>query len=78
MEFLCGRMEFNGSYLEHTGMQFSPDLIIVAYVLNDAGYEVGLDIWESFINQYENIYLRWSYFISFVHGRIAQKLYANP
>ena len=33
------------NFLEHAGIDFDPDLVIVVYVLNDAEYAGGLDRW---------------------------------
>ncbi|MCI0580542.1 MAG: SGNH/GDSL hydrolase family protein [Chloroflexi bacterium] len=59
-------------YLEQAGVQFQPDLVVVVYVLNDAGYTV--DLWENFRSTYENPALRSSYLASYVYATIGRQL----
>lgn len=60
-------------YLRHFGARFEPDLVLVVYVLNDAGYPVGVDLWERFRRAYEAPeWLRRSYLASFLYTRIAR------
>lgn len=65
------------AYLEAQGLDFSPDLVIVAYVLNDADYAGGLDVWEGFRHQYEKSWLRFSAVLSFLYARLGQRLYVR-
>ena len=64
-------------YLKNMAMKFSPDLILVAYVLNDADYAGKLDVWEEFIRQYEKSSLRFSYLFSYTYAKTAQRLYVK-
>ena len=68
----CTRDEI--AYLQNMGMKFSPDLILVAYVLNDADYAGGLDaeVWGGFRQVYEKSTLRWTYFLSYAYAKVAQ------
>lgn len=59
-------------YLEARGIQFQPDLVVVAYVLNDADYAGGLDLWVEFRSQYEKRWLKHSYLASWVYAMIAR------
>jgi lysophospholipase L1-like esterase len=62
-----------GVYLSRMGRSFEPDLVLVLYVLNDAGYPVGVDLWDEFRRAYEvPAWLRHSYLASFVYTRIAR------
>lgn len=40
-------------YLNRAGLDFDPDLVLAVFVLNDAAYSGGLDIWEDFRARYE-------------------------
>jgi lysophospholipase L1-like esterase len=73
----CTRDEV--AYLQNMGMKFSPDLILVAYVLNDADYAGGLDVevWTGFRQWYEKSSLRWSYFLSYVYAKVAQRTFVK-
>lgn len=62
------------SFLEQVGVSFEPDLIVVAYVLNDADYAGDLDLWRNFRERYEKRSLRFSYLLSFVYSAAAKKL----
>lgn len=72
----CGTSAWGTSdeinYLSQTGMRFGPDLVIVVYVLNDADYAGGLDLWNDFRGQYETRALRWSHLASFCYARLAR------
>lgn len=62
-----------GIYLTKVGRAFEPDLVLVVYVLNDAGYPVGVDLWEDFRHAYEvPDWLRHSWLASFVYARIVR------
>ena len=61
------------NYLERQGVAFEPDIIMVGYVLNDAPYDVGLDMWDNITSTYQNRKLRGSYLISYLYGVIAQR-----
>jgi lysophospholipase L1-like esterase len=65
------------SYLRAQGLAFSPDLVLVAYVLNDADYAGGLDVWEGFRQQYEGGLLRFSSVLSFAYASLAQSLFVE-
>lgn len=65
------------SYLEHVGMMFDPDLVLVAYVLNDADYAGGLDVWQNFTSQYEKSWLRFSSLLSFAYARLGQRSFVK-
>lgn len=56
------------AYYEQVAVKWRPDLVIVAYVLNDAGYSGGLDLFEDFRATYEGRSLKWSYLASYVHA----------
>ncbi len=58
-------------------MGFDPDLVVVVYVLNDAHYAGGLDLWEGFRRQYENRSLKRSYLASTVYAVIARRTLAR-
>jgi len=60
------------NYLESQGVAFEPDIIMVGYVLNDCGYDVGLDVWNNVTSTYQNRELRESYLVSYVYGVIAR------
>jgi lysophospholipase L1-like esterase len=64
-------------YLEHEGMSFEPDLVIVVYVLNDAGYAGGLDLWGEFRERYQNRRLKGSYLASYFYAAIARRTLAR-
>jgi lysophospholipase L1-like esterase len=64
-----------GVYLAGRARHFGPDLVLVLYVLNDAGYPVGVDLWEDFRRAYEPpAWLRHSWLASFVYARVARDL----
>jgi lysophospholipase L1-like esterase len=65
------------AYLAAKGITFEPDLIVVVYVLNDADYAAGLDLWNAFRAQYEKRSLRGSYLASFVYATIGQQTAAR-
>jgi len=65
------------AYLEAQGLAFAPDLVLVAYVLNDADYAGGLDVWEGFRQQYEKSWLRHSAILSFAYAAFAQRFYVK-
>ena len=61
------------AYFEHAGLDFQPDLVLVAFVLNDAGPDV-LDIWNNFRASYEAPFpFNRSYVASFVYATIARE-----
>jgi lysophospholipase L1-like esterase len=63
------------SYLGQRGRAFEPDAILIVYVLNDAGYPVGVDLWEGFRSAYEpEGWLKRSYLLSFAFTRIAREI----
>jgi lysophospholipase L1-like esterase len=63
------------TYLEQVGVQFQPDLVLNVYVLNDANYAGGLDMWENFRAKYEATgWLKHSYLFSFAYATIAQQM----
>lgn len=61
------------SYLRHVGIRLEPDLVVLVYVLNDAGAG-RLNLWEDFTEQYEKRWLRGSYVASWVYARIGRTL----
>ena len=65
------------NYLKQAGVEFEPDLVVVAYVLNDADYAGGLDLWDNFRNLYEKRRLRHSYLASFAYATVAQHIYSR-
>jgi lysophospholipase L1-like esterase len=65
------------SYLEHVGVGFAPDLVLVAFVLNDADGAGGLDVWDSFRLQYEKSALRFSCLLSYVYAKIGQRCFVR-
>jgi lysophospholipase L1-like esterase len=64
-------------YLEHQGLEFEPDLVVVVYVLNDAGYAGGLDLWREFREQYQNRRLESSYLASSLYATVARRTLAR-
>lgn len=61
------------AYFEHAGRDFQPDLVLVVFVLNDAGPEV-LDLWNNFRASYEAPFpFKRSYVASFVYAMIARE-----
>ena len=64
------RCEIN--YLERDGVAFKPDVVMIVYVLNDATYHVGLDLWNNVTSTYQNRRLRKSYLFSYAYGAIAR------
>jgi lysophospholipase L1-like esterase len=65
------------AYLEQQGQAFQPDVVLLAYFLNDANYAGGLDLWEEFRASYEAAVLRHSYLFSYVYARIGQQVYGR-
>ena len=59
------------SYLRHRGVRFQPDLVILIYVLNDAGAG-RLDVWRKFTEQYQKRWLRGSYLVSYLYARVGR------
>lgn len=63
------------AFLRHAGRRFEPDLVLLVFVLNDANYAGGLDLFENFRHTYEPpALLRRSYFAGYVYARIAQHI----
>ncbi|MFN0242834.1 MAG: SGNH/GDSL hydrolase family protein [Planctomycetota bacterium] len=60
------------AFLEHRGLRTKPDLVLVVYVLNDADYAGGLDLWREFRGQYEKDWLKHSYFASYAYSMYAR------
>jgi len=62
-------------YMIRAGIGFRPDLVLVVFTPNDAGYEIGLDIWQNFRAVYEapEVFHR-SYFVSWVYSRVARTI----
>lgn len=60
------------AFLEHRGLRTQPDLVLVAYVLNDADYAGGLDLWHEFRGQYEKRGLKHSYVASYAYSLYAR------
>lgn len=60
-------------FLEQEGLGFQPDLVVLVYVLNDAGYAGDLDLWEDFRDTYEKRWLRWSYLASWVYAAVGRR-----
>jgi hypothetical protein len=58
------------AFLEHKGIEFEPDIVLVGYVLNDAAS--GVDLWENVLQTYQKRALRRSYFISYLYGLFAR------
>jgi lysophospholipase L1-like esterase len=65
------------NFLEHAGIGFDPDLVIVVYVLNDAEYAGGLDLWRRFREQYQNRRLQGSYLASALYAGFARRRLAR-
>jgi hypothetical protein len=61
-------------YLEQMGVKFSPDLVVVVFVLNDAERAGGLDLWDNFWIRHEATQMEWSYFGSWVYNTIEREL----
>jgi hypothetical protein len=60
--------------LEQRGT-YGADLVVLLYVLNDAGYPTGVDLWENFRHAYEPPdWLRHSYVLSFFYTRTARDI----
>lgn len=59
-------------YLERVGIHFDPDLVLVVFVLNDAGYAGGLDLWQDFTARVQNQRLKRSYLASWLYSRWAR------
>jgi hypothetical protein len=51
--------------------------VIVVYVLNDAGYAGGLDLWKEFRDRYQNRRLKGSYLASYFYAGIARRTLAR-
>lgn len=64
-------------FLEHLGMSFAPDLVLLVYVLNDAETEEELDLWEDFREHYESPRFSRSYLASWIHARLARRSLAR-
>jgi len=64
-------------YLESEGMAFEPDLVVVVYVLNDARYAGGLDLWREFREQYQKRGLEWSYLASYFYAAVGRRTLAR-
>lgn len=61
------------AYYENAARDFQPDLVLVAFVLNDAGPEV-IDIWDKFRQSYEAPFpLKYSYAASFLYTKLLQR-----
>jgi lysophospholipase L1-like esterase len=65
------------AYLEQEGLAYEPDLVLVAYVLNDAEYAGGLDLYEDFREQYEKRWLRHSYLVSSLWAAVGRMVMAD-
>jgi lysophospholipase L1-like esterase len=65
------------NYCKHVCAKHEPDLIIVVFVLNDADYAGGLDLWEDFRTKYEKQELKKSYLASYVYSMIARQTYGK-
>lgn len=65
------------AYLERCGLAFAPDLVLVAYVLNDAQYAGKLDFWEDFRQQFESSWVRHSALLSHFYMRLLQGTYVR-
>jgi hypothetical protein len=63
--------------LREMGVKFAPDLVLVAYVLNDADYAGNLDVWEGFRQQYEKSWCRFSHVLSFAYARLGQHFFVR-
>lgn len=62
------------AYLRQGALDFEPDLVLLVYVLNDAGYEVGLDLWNRFRESYEaDGWWRRSWLVSWIRTRVARE-----
>lgn len=59
-------------YLEKAALDFDPDLVLVAFVLNDAGRAGDFTFWNDFREQYESSALGWSRVASYV-GAVARR-----
>ena len=65
-------------YLNRVGYKFDPDLVVVVFVLNDAAYAGGLDLWENFRERYEAFgLLKRSYLASYVYAVVAREIYGR-
>lgn len=65
------------NYFEQAGIDFEPDLVILVYVLNDADYAGGLDLWDNFRNEYENRDLKYSYLVSYFYATFKRQVYGQ-
>jgi hypothetical protein len=65
------------AHLESVGVQYAPDLVLVIFVLNDAAYAGGLDLWQEFVAQYQDYALKDSYLFSYLFARIARATLAR-
>ena len=62
-------------YLSRAGHRFDPDLVLVVFVLNDANYAGGLDLFENFRARYEaSGLLKNSYLASYVFAAVAREI----
>jgi hypothetical protein len=60
-------------FMVREGIGFRPDLVLVVFTPNDAGYSIDLDIWENFRAVYEAPEAcRRFYFASWVYSRVAR------
>jgi lysophospholipase L1-like esterase len=61
------------NYFENAGRSFEPDLVVVVFVLNDAGPDV-LDLWNDFRASYEAPFpLKYSYAASYLYSKHLRK-----
>ena len=65
------------NYLAEMGIKFHPDLVLIVFVLNDANYAGGMDVWDNFRAVYEKRRLRHSYLLSYIYAKIAQPFYVK-
>ena len=65
------------AYFKQVGVDFDPDLVLVAYVLNDADYAGGIDLWNEFRRKYEDRSFKASYLINFVYTTIKRHSYGR-
>ncbi|NUN96793.1 MAG: hypothetical protein HUU16_11525 [Candidatus Omnitrophica bacterium] len=61
-------------YLEHQGLKFQPDLVLVIFVANDAEYAGGMDLWENYWRRHESPLLRFSYLASSVYNVVQRRI----
>ena len=65
------------AYFKQAGVQFAPDLVVVAYVLNDADHAGGLGLWNNFRREYEDRRFQSSYLINFIYTTIKRSIYGR-